>query len=83
MIEFLKILHGIMVIIMEFKHAYSMMMLLIAFIFIFCLMLMLLQGVTHNLLTIKILLNMILESTFSLTARGVIGIVCLMVLWTS
>jgi len=44
-------------------------------------MLMLLQGVT-NINCIKVLLNMILEITFSLTEWCHYGIVCLMVLWT-
>jgi len=44
-----------------------------------CLILMLLQGVT-NIKCIKVLSNMILESTFSLTEWCHYGIVCLMLL---
>jgi len=44
-------------------------------------MLMLLQGVTH-IYCIKVLLNLILESTSSLTECYHYGIVCLMVLWS-
>jgi len=44
--------------------------------FLFCLMLLLLQGVT-NIICIKVLLNMILEWTFSLTKWCHYKIVCL------
>jgi len=49
--------------------------------FLFCLILILLQGIT-NINSIKFMLNMILESTFSLTEWYHYGIVCLMVLRT-
>jgi len=58
-----------------------MVIMIILLIFLFCLMLMLLQGVVTNISCIKVLLNIILESTFSLTEWCVYGVVCLMVLW--
>jgi len=67
MIEVFKILHGYYDKINDIS--------------LFCIMLMLLQGVT-NMNGIKLLLNMILESTFSLTEWCHYGIFFLMALWT-